>query len=181
LSGLSQNDTIHIKMDKIHVDFWQMELNKLIDILDSTQNIRLRLGIFFGIINLTGLTLAFILKVSSLILLSASTMVLFIFADFLMIRTMYGYYYRAIRILTQKFNYGEESIFDMFMLFLRIDKIKIIHLIAREEDNITRYKQLRRLPFKHPTVMGFWSPLLLLIVESLVAYYLFRYHGWVFF
>lgn len=168
-------------MEKNHIDFWQMELHKLLDVLNSAQNIRLQLGIFFALTNLIGLALAFSFKASSLMLLTGSIMIIFMFADFLMVRTIYGYYYRAIRILNDNLNYSEESIFDMFMLFLRLDKIKLIHKIVEEKDNIKRYKLLRKLPIRHPTILGFWAPLLVFLTEAILSFYLYYMYYWTFF
>lgn len=76
-----------------------------------------------------GITLQ--IHTTSLIIIMALTMLLFILYDIVLIRTIYGFYYHALTILQDKNEYEEETIFDMFMLFLRKEKITKTHEISK--------------------------------------------------
>lgn len=159
-------------MVKMNHDINDLELDKLVDSLNTTQNLRLQVGIFFGTINLTALGVALQIQTTSLIIIAALTMLLFIFCDIVLIRTIYGFYYRAITILRDKYEYEEETIFDMFMLFLRKEKLVKIYAISKIHKKEIRMKELRKLPFVTATVMGFWAPVSLLFFEVGCAIYL---------
>lgn len=163
--------------DKKHKIF-DFELEKLVDSLNTTQNLRLQVGIFFGTINLTALGIALQIHTTSLIIIAALTMLLFIFCDIVLIRTIYGFYYRALTILRDKYEYEEETIFDMFMLFLRKEKVTKIHEISKIPSIEERMNKLRRLPFLTATIMGFWAPLSLLFFEVGFAIYLNCFQHW---
>lgn len=165
-------------MEKIEHKIFDFELEKLVDSLNTTQNLRLQVGVFFGTINLAALGIALQIHTTSLIIIAALTMLLFIFCDIVLIRTIYGFYYRAIKILRDKYAYKEETIFDMFMLFLRKEKIAKIREISNLPSIDDRLNQLRKLPFITATVMGFWAPLLLLFFEVGFAIYLNCFQGW---
>ena len=165
-------------MTKIEEKIIDLELEKLIEVLNATQNFRLQVAIFFGTTNVTGIGLGLSTEKSSLIILSASLLLLYVFSDMVTMRTTYGYYYRAIRILKTKLKYEDETIFDMFTLFLRKKKVLRIHKITNYPDQVKRFKALRSLPYYTPTIIGFWVPISIFIIEISFGLHLYNYEDW---
>ena len=98
------------------------------------QNMRLSLAIFFATSNIAGLGIGFSKENVSIIILSSVLILFFIAADRFILRALYGYYYRAMRILKIENKYHEETIFDVFRFFIARGKVKID--IIKEISNI---------------------------------------------
>ena len=158
------------------------ELEKLIDSLNSSQNMRIQLATFFGTSNFAFLGYGLSVGKVSIIVLAAILLLFFIFADGFILRGLYGFYIRAIRILSVKNHIKDETIFDMFRLFIvdRDKKRKEIKRISELPDKDDRFIAIRKLPLRMPTVLGFWMPLIISLLELSGALYLHFIKDWAF-
>lgn len=147
----------------------QTELDKLFGALNTTQDLRLRMGIFIGTVNLAVVGSGFTYDKPYLLLIAACLMPIFIFSDVVLLQNIYSYYYRAKRIL-KSIDYDTVNYFDMFMqIFNTKIKITIQELVELDNEDIA-IKRLRKLPYLKPTLIGFWGPIAIFISEILVGF-----------
>jgi hypothetical protein len=151
----------------------QAEIDKLFGALNTTQDLRLRMGIFIGSVNLAAVGSGFTYNKPFLILIAACLIPIFVCADILLLQNIFSYYYRGKRIL-RAINYDSVNFFDMFMQIFSSDLRKTIEELVNMENEDFALEKLRRLPRK-PTLMGFWGPLMILVSEIIVGVVLPKY------
>lgn len=158
--------------------FFQQELDMLNRNLAA--GIRFRFGVGISLFALSFLlcATAFLTRHAGFFGAAGLLMLLLMSADFVMIRAVFGYYYRANRILVEKFGITEDNVFDMSLIFIRFNKMKKIHRVMNIENEAERYRALRRLPVTIPTFLGFFAPLTALIAEIWLVCWALSQPGW---
>ena len=166
-------------LDMIQPDiYYAQELDMLNRNLTTVIRFRFGLGIALFALSFIFCAVGFITLHSSLFGLSALVMFTLICADFVLIRSIFGYYYRANRILVEKLGITEDNVFDMSLIFITFNKIKEIHSIINIENDALRFHALRRLPFTIPTFLGFFAPLAAMLIEGFLCFWLLAQPGW---
>ncbi|MBK8196310.1 MAG: hypothetical protein IPK76_25090 [Lewinellaceae bacterium] len=158
--------------------YYLQELDMLNRNLTATIHFRFGMGISLFVLSFMSCGAAFLTKHSSFFGFSALLMFTLMSADFVLIRSVYGYYYRASRILVEKLGVTEDNIFDMSMIFITFVKVREIHSVMNIENDAERFRALRRLPVTIPTFLGFFAPLIALIAESAMCYWSLQQSGW---
>lgn len=157
-----------------------IELLKLIELLNTAQNMRIQLATFFGAGSILILGVGFSEHSVMSFLLGIIVALFFIYADKFILRGLYGYYIRAKRILQSEYPNETDTIFDTFRLFIvyREKKFNELERISQIPIQNERHKKIYHLPSKMPTILGFYVPLLIIVVESCIAYFLYFHLGW---
>ena len=158
--------------------FYQAELGWLARTLDDAIRFRFGLGMALFSLNILLTVAGFYLRSSAVLFLASGFLVMLLCVDFVLIRSIFGYYYRANRILVQELDITDDNVFDMAMIFLTFRKMKEIHLLMNIENEAERYRALRRLPFKIPTFLGFFAPLIVFVAELGIAFLSLGWAGW---
>ncbi|NVO18449.1 MAG: hypothetical protein HXX13_02050 [Bacteroidetes bacterium] len=147
------------------------ELVKLTDSLNSSHTIRLNLATFFATSHLAFLSYSLSEGKISILIIGSALLVFYMIADHFILRGILGYYIRAKRIIKVENNYKHETLFDMFRLII-VDrgsmKTEMDRIITIEDDE-TRFKAIKMLLWKIPSVLGFWVPSVIVLLEGLVA------------
>jgi len=167
-------------MKKFEKKLNEIEIGKLIDSLNSSQNMRIQIAIFFATIYVMGIIGYFSESKAAFLFFSSFIPVFYGTADYFICRNLYGFYYRAQRILKEQNYQEEESIFEIITLSLvnhrkKADFIKEILGIKKEEE---RYKLINNLPLRRPSILGFWIPLILFLGQLIYSSRLVYCYGW---
>ncbi len=158
--------------------FYQAELGWLAQTLTETIRFRFGLGMALFALNILVACCAFYVRQSALLFLGSGFMVMLVCIDFVLVRSIFGYYYRANRILVQEMDISDDNIFDMSVIFLTFPKMKEIHRLMNIENEAERYRALRRLPLTIPTFLGFFAPLVVLVTELTMGFLSLGWEGW---
>jgi len=158
--------------------FHEIELEKVFDALLSLQNFRVQLGTFFGTVNLAGLSVALTTNKASVIFLAGTLIWMFIFLDYIVMRTLIGYCYRGLQLQALFAPDDQDTYFNMFLLFLQKKREKHLKEISKISDRESRNDALRQMPLKYPTIAGFWIPLFISLVEVFLGFILICHFQW---
>jgi len=142
----------------------EMEIDKLFGSLNSTQDFRLRLGIFLGTVNLAGVGSGVTYEKPFVIIIASFLMPIFMIADFVLLKNIYSYYYRGKKVL-KSLSYDETNFFDMFMQIFD-DRVRnsLQRIMSIEDENVA-LKELRKLPYRNQIFLGFFAPAMAFVVE----------------
>ena len=155
--------------------FHEIEVQKLFDAMLTMQNLRLQLGTLFGTANVVVLGVAFTSQKVGVLLFAASILWAVVLMDFLVMGFVIRLYYRGL-LLQNQFAQGEYDTFLSLVLSGRLEKRirEIVNLPEREQ----RFKAIRILPIRSPTIAGFWIPFIAGLVEIVAALVLRFVFGW---
>ena len=102
-------------------------------------------------------------------------LIFFLIADQFILRGLYGYYIRAKRIIKIENGPVNETLFDMFRL-VNVDRVKMrneLNRIIAIDDDDERFKAIKMLPLRIKSILGFWVPLTIFVLELITAFILF--------
>lgn len=151
--------------------FSNPELVKLTDSLNTSQTIRLNLATFFATSHLAFLSYSLSQGKISILVIGSLLLICFMVADHFILRGIFGYYIRAKRIIMKDNHYSHETLFDMYRLVI-VDREKMkkeLERIINIEKENDRFLAIKRLPWKIKSVLGFWVPGSIFILENILA------------
>ena len=159
--------------------FYEIELQQVFDAVLSLQNLRVKLGTFFGTINLAAFSIAISTQKSGTLFIAAVCIWVFILLDYGVRRTLIGCCLRGFQ-LAKKFCLDEEddNYFHIFMLFMRRDRASKLKEIEKITDKDKLINALRKMPKRSPSIIGFWIPLVASLLEILIALLLIFHFKW---
>lgn len=157
--------------------FSAIEVDKVADAILSISNLRVQIGSFFGIVNLSAMSFCFTTKKVSIAFFAAAALWVFILIDIIVVRTLIGYIYRGLELEGSFGKDNENSYFRISMLFLQNSRIKKLEAI-RNKSLPEQLIALRKLPLYYPPLVGFWIPLIGSIMEIVLGFALINQLEW---
>lgn len=174
-------------LDKYH----EIELQKLLEGLLSTQTLRVQAGIFFGTVNFGAIGIAFTQQNAGIILLATVLIGGFLLIDYVAKRNLTFLLYRVIQLRKRYAPQDNNSFFPLAGLPWRIDReiTRIIEIPNQEE----QIKEILSLPLNRVTfgshglrrsyasIISFWIPIGICIIEVILGLIMWLVFGWVLF
>ena len=156
-----------IEMNKLH----EIELEKSFELIQTSQNLRMQVSIFFATVNLG--TLSFGVSQGKVIffLFAALLFWVMIIIDYAIRGLLTHAYYRIT--LIRKYYLEKDQTFSSHALSRLASEVNRIVNITNKDEQI---KALKSLPFKN--LYGFWLPIIASLVEIAFGIYLWRVLGW---
>lgn len=90
-------------------EYYKLELSQVVERINSLENIRLQLGIFFGTANLTVLGTAMYSHKAGVLFVAAAIMLVFLFLDRRFRALHVAYFYRGLQLQKRFATYDEDT------------------------------------------------------------------------
>lgn len=161
------------KPEKID-DFHKLELTQVIERLQSLEDFRIQIGVFFGTATVTALGLAFTLEKAGIFFFATLIAIAFVLTDMRTRVSHAVYYYRGLQLHERYAPHDNET----FLHILPSHLISQVREIAQTVDPEKRLAALKRLPRSSPSVRGFWLPCSVALLEVITGLVLWLGFKW---
>ena len=155
-------------MNKFH----EIEIQKLYDVLLTTENLRIQLGIFFATISLGALGIAITQEKSIIFFFSAIFLLIMVPVDLKARRTLASTYYR-VAYLHKKYVKNDND-YSPKISKLAQEALRILDLPKNQD----KTAELRSISVRVISPLGFWLPISVSLVEIIIGILLWQLMGW---
>ncbi len=154
--------------------FHEIEIEKVLDGIVATQNLRIQIASFFGTANLALLSIAFSTQKAMLLLFAGALIWVFLVIDMRTRRALAVYYYRSLQ-LQARFAPNDN---DVYVSVLPDPMASWVRELSRVPQKELQINKLLSPPLRAQSVSAFWLPLIASIVEVGIGLTLWLGFSW---
>jgi hypothetical protein len=157
--------------------YHEIEIKEVYEQIRSITNLRIQLGTFLGTAHLSILGFALTTQKASIIFIASGILILLVIFDAFARRELTPYYYRGLLLENMYSPDYKTSLLNTYIPVVksRSEYKHQLEQISRMENQDKRIKALRSFRI---SLVGFWLPIAIAIVEIIVTLLLIFFAGW---